>query len=422
MLIQLSKAELILKVKSVGVYMLIPIVNLAVSIFTTPLFAKYLTAAEFGYFGYYTSIANFLGIIFGLSLNTYYMSMYYRVEEVERKQMLISLTIFSLLLNCMLFPILYFGIYLYSKLSHSTIPFSPFALIIYGASAIAVYKNFVQIDYKLSNKPIKYTVFFLSYRVLTTLVSLYFLVYLNSGLIGRLIGAMVVESLFFLITLKHIFSAGQIKIDWKQIRRAFKFIGPLIPGSLLFLPLGSYDNIVLERLHDPVNMGLYNIGKSISYYLYLSLFSCYQVFEPEIYKNAVERNIPELKKIFIILTAIIFCGVLAFWFLSPVLINYLTAGKYNEAVEYANIWAITNGLVIYFSIFDAIILALQKSKKSLVIHLVSAVLCLTLYSAFGYFFKQRGIAIGAALTYFILVIMQAFFMIRIFRSTPFSSS
>lgn len=410
-----NRKDLLTKTKATGIYLLVPVINLSVSVFTTPVFAKNLTVEEFGYLGFYTSVAGFFGILYGLSFNSYYMSVYYRHNEAQRKKILTTLTIFSLGWNLIFFPASYFGVYFYFLLSKSSVPFFPFALLTLGGGAIGIYKVFVQIDYKLQNQPIKYLIYVAGYRVLSTLMSVYVMIYLSTGLMGRMLGAMAIELLFFIVTLTKILRGNKLRIDKTEIKVALRFIAPLLPGALLFLPLGSYDNIVLERLNEPANMGLYNLGKSIAYYLYLSLFSCFQVFEPDIYKNIAERNLPALKRILVLLSFIIMGGVIAFWMISPWLINFLTAGRYIHAIRYANIWALTNGLVICFSIFDAMILALQESKKSLVINIFAAGLCLVLYTAMGSYYKQEGVAFAAAFTYLCLLIMQSVFIFRIMR-------
>ena len=413
--ISLHREDLIAKIKNTGLYLLVPVVSFAVSVFTSPIFARYLTSEEFGYFGYYNSIASFLTIFYGLLFQTYHMSVYFKFDEKERRSVLSTLVLFNLLWNIVFYPVSCFGIYLYLKYSNSNVPFYPFVIIIFGSAVLSTYKGFVQANYRLGQKAFLYFIFVSGYRVLTIFISLYFVMYAHMGLLGRMIGILITEVMFFIVSLIHIFKDQTLVIRKEVVKKALKMVSYLFPAAFLYLPLLSYDNIVLERLHQPAEMGLYNIGKGIGAYLYTALFPFFQTFEPEIYKNAVLKNVKALKKTSLLLILIVVISLIGFWIFSPLLINYLTAGKYNGALKYSNIVAVTSCLMIVFSIFDAIINALHETKKSLLINAISACLCVAMYTVAAYYYKQIGVAVATVVTYVCLISLQAFFVFRKFK-------
>jgi len=411
----ISIADLLVKVKSTGIYLLVPIVNFGVSIVTTPIFAKHLSASEFGIFGYFASLSTFIGCFYGLLFQTYYMSAYFRESADKRKQILVTLLLFNILWNVFFFPISYFGLLFYFKITGLSMPFYPYALLTLGAAVLGGYKGFVQVNYRLGEKPFPFFLIVSGYRVLSIIASLYFVVFAEMGLKGRLLGVVLVEILFFVISLSHILKKQEIRIDKEVLKHAFKIVLPLFPASFLYLPLGSFDNIVLARMDQPSEMGLYNIGKGIATYMYVALFPFYQTFEPNIYKNIVNKNIKALKSTGLILLLIVSISVIAFWLVAPMIIDFLTAGKYHGAVKYANILAITNGLMIIFSFFDAIINALQATKKHLLINSIIAVVCVCSYTLGGSYFGQIGVAYATVGTFVVLILLQAGFVIRKFK-------
>lgn len=413
--LSLNKQSILNKIKTTGLYLLVPIINFGVSVFTSPIFARYLTAEEFGYFGYFSSVAAFLTIFYSLSFPTFHMTIFYKETEEGRKRVLASLVLFSLLWNVVFFPLSCMGVLMYMKYSHSNIPFYPFAVLAFGAAVLSNYKSFVQVNYRLGQKPLLYLIFVSGYRLLTVTISLYFVVNEKMGLYGRMIGILITEILFFIISLFHILKGQSLSINKEIIKKAMKLVLPLFPASLLYLPLLSYDNIALERLHEPGEMGLYNIGKNIANFLYTALFPFFQAFEPDIYKNVIQKNISALKKTSFLLLAIILVSLIAFWISSPFLINYLTAGKYTAALKYSNIIAVTNCLMIIFSILDAIINALHETKKTLLMNTISAGLCITLYAVSAKYFKQLGIAYATIIVYICLLGMQLYFISKKFK-------
>jgi O-antigen/teichoic acid export membrane protein len=406
----LNRQLLLEKARTTGIYLLVPIIGFLVSVFTSPIFAKHLSAEEFGYFGFYNTTSQFVNILFGLSLQSFYMSVYYRETEEERKKTLSTIALFALIWNVCFFPISYFGFYLYLNLTNSQVPFFPLALFSLGAAALSNYKGFVQVNYRLAQKPVSFLIWAAGYRVLSTFLSLYFVVVPNMGIEGRMMGILVVEAAFFLVSLYFILRGNKIALDKAVLKVAIRKVIPLLPAALLFLPILSYDNIALEKMNEPAEMGLYNIGKGIAIYMYTALFPFFQTFEPNIYKHTVQGNFKALKRIILFLVFIVTFSLIAFWIVSPFIIDFLTAGRYTAALKYSNITAVTFSLMVVFAIFDAMIMAWQETKKVLQIYAISVVLSITYYTVAGHYFRQTGIAVATVLSYFTLISVQALFI------------
>ncbi|WP_345952720.1 oligosaccharide flippase family protein [Mucilaginibacter sp. PAMB04168] len=403
------------KIRSTGIYLLVPIINFGVSFITSPIFAKHLSAEEYGYYGYYSTLASFLLVFSSLSLQTYYMSVFFKETEEQRRAIQTTLIIFTLVWNLLFFPIAYLGIYVYLKYSHSQIPFYPFALLALATSVVGIFKGFVQVNYRLGNQPVKYLLIVAGYRVLGILLSLYFIISADMGLKGRMLGVFVVEILFFIISLYTILKGQSLRLDKATVKIAMRKVLPLIPASFLFWPLMSFDNIAVEKLNQPVQMGLYNIGKGIANYLFIALQSFFQAFEPDIYKYASTYNIKGLKKTGMMVVALVIVTTIVFVFVSPYLMHYLTAGRFTEAIRYSNILAITYGLIIIYSLLDAIILAWQKTKINLALNILGATLSITTYTLAAYYFRQTGVAMATAFTHLVLVTVLLFFIAKKLR-------
>ncbi|HTF27406.1 MAG TPA: hypothetical protein VK625_01105, partial [Flavitalea sp.] len=250
------------------------------------------------------------------------------------------------------------------------------------------------------------------YRILSTIAGIYLVIQESLGLKGRMLGNFVVEIAFFGISLVYIFRKGKIKFDKSKLSSAWKVVLPLLPASMLYVLLVSYDNFVLERINEPKEMGFYNIGKGIAYYVYIALFPFYQTFETSIYQYTIQKKIKNLKKIITGLLLMVSASVIIFWGLSGFVINYLTAGKYPEAVVYANITVMTSGLMILFSINDAMINALQKSKSSLLINAITVIAFIFICNIAAAHFKQIGVAYSTVLGYVLLIVLQSVLIIR----------
>ncbi|MBS7566821.1 oligosaccharide flippase family protein [Mucilaginibacter sp. Bleaf8] len=410
------KKNVLGKLKSGGIYLLVPVINFGISFITSPIFARYLSAEDYGYYGYYSTLASFLLVFSSLSLQTYYMSVFFKETEEKRRTIQTTLSIFTLVWNLVFFPIAYLSIYLYLKYSHSQIPFFPFALLALLTSVLGIFKGFVQVNYRLGNQPVRYLFIVAGYRVLGILMSLYFVIGAHMGLQGRMLGVFVVEIAFFAISLYSILSKQQIRLDKATLKPAIRKILPLIPASFLFWPLMSFDNIVVEKLNQPAQMGLYNIGKGIANYLFIALQSLFQAFEPDIYKYASTYNLKGLKKTALSILVIVVAATLVFTVGSPYLIHYLTAGRFTEAIKYSNIFAVTYALIIIYSLLDAMILAWQDTKINLAINIVGASLSIITYILGARYYQQTGVAAATVATHLVLITLLILFISRKFKN------
>ncbi len=405
-----NKANLLAKVKTTGLYLLVPLINVVASFLTSPIFARYLTVEEFGYFGYYNTVSSYLLIIYNLSFQTYYMSVYFRESESERKATLVSLIMFTMAWNLLFFPISLGALYLYFKFSHSITPLYPFALLLLGGTVLGIPKGFIQVNFRMEQKPVLFLIWVSGFRVASILVSLYFILGPEMHLVGRLIGILLVELVFFIVTIYLAFKNQKIRIDIAVIRVALKKIAPLIPASLLLLTIISFDNIAVERMKQPKQLGLYNIGKSLAQFLYTALYPFFQAFEPDIYKHAVLKDHRRLKNIGALIVGITMLALVSFWIVAPYLIRYLTAGRYTAALPYANLLAIACCLNIFFAYFDAVIMAWQQTKVHLYINIVVATLSIVIYAVASKYWEAMGIAVACDINWTLLLILQLLFV------------
>ena len=90
---------LLRRAKDSALYFGTAMIALPISLITSPLFAKNLSAYDFSVIGYFTALMSFFLPIINLSFYNYYMLDYFKREEIERKLILRSLVSFLLIFN-----------------------------------------------------------------------------------------------------------------------------------------------------------------------------------------------------------------------------------------------------------------------------------------------------------------------------------
>jgi O-antigen/teichoic acid export membrane protein len=107
------------------------LIQFVVSIFTQPIFSKYLELQDFAIIGYFAAIQAILFPLFSMTLPFYYLSKYWRFDDGETPQENLSFILnFLNISNGLLAIISYFIINLFFSVLEVKIPLTPFLIIV----------------------------------------------------------------------------------------------------------------------------------------------------------------------------------------------------------------------------------------------------------------------------------------------------
>lgn len=398
---------LIEKLKKTAWYVGVPAINFAVSTITFPILTTYLSASDYGLIGYFGSLIQFVNIFYGLSFNTYFMSVYHRYEPSERGVLVRKLVTALLAWNILFYPVsvALLGLFLY--LNDVNIPLMPFGVLALAITGASFFRNFLQVSYRLDGTAFRFFAFMSSQRVVLTASILFFVVYGKLGALGHYLGALLTEGIFLLFVLSVYFHGHGLVFDKALTRGALRVTLPLLPASLLYIPCISYDTIILAKMGTITELGIYNVGKNIGTYVYTIGYALYQVFEPIVYRAVSERNIKALANTVFQLTIAIGILIMVLNAVLPQVVSYLTNNRFNNAIPYARILMLSSGLMVLFSVGDAILNALQKTKIILWIHASAAAICLFTHTYAAAHWGHRGVAWSTVLVFGYVFVLSA---------------
>ncbi|MFD1140185.1 lipopolysaccharide biosynthesis protein [Larkinella insperata] len=407
------------KLKKTAWYLGVPAVNFAISTFTFPILTTYLSASDYGLIGYFGSLIQFVNIFYGLSFNTYFMSVYHRYQPAERGVLVRKLVTALLLWNVLFLPLSVglLGSFLY--LNDVDIPLFPIGVLALAIAGASFFRNFLQISYRLDGAAFRFFAFMSGQRVVLTSSILLFVAYGGLGALGHYLGALVAEGIFLVIVMSIYFRGYGLIFDKALTRDALRVTLPLLPASLLYIPCVTYDTIVLAKVGAISELGIYNVGKNIGTYVYTIGYAFYQVFEPIIYRAVGERNVKALVKTVVQLSLVIGLIIIVLNAVMPQVVSYLTNNRFNNAVPYARILLLSSGLTVLFSVGDAILNALQKTKTILWIHASAAVICLVSHTYSATHWGHIGVAWSTVLVFgYIFVLSASVGFYELKRATP----
>lgn len=385
-----TKKDFFKKLQNTFFYFGSSIIGMLISLITFPIYSSYLNAEDFGLMGYFASIGAFLTPMFNLGMSNYFLMKYFKQTEIENKKMFFNI-LFYLTINNIIVAILSYGaIALYFHFAKVSFPIWPFLLFTLITSIFEPYKSFLLLQYRVLKEGIRFFLVSVLSPIINALLSI-LLLYLGLGIKGRMGGLalayILIGSLAIFILLKKFTSKDY---SFNKFKNTISTVYPLVLAGYAYIPINSLDRILLERLKNINELGLYSIGLTFSGFFYTAAFALFTAFEPDIYRGVIEKN----KKIFSnnikLFLAILILGFITFLAILPFIINILTKGKFLGSLNYS-IWLTCGYLVSSLAlIFNAIILALQKVKYSAYVIYFGAVATIILFPIFINFWGFNG--------------------------------
>lgn len=356
--------------------------QLVVAIFTSPIFARHLSAEEFGILGYFLSAKQFIFPLTTLSLTFFYLFKYFKQDNKQNKKLLSNIILFLTYANILVICVTSGILYTYFKVAKVEIPFTPFAFIMLITLFLEVYKTFFLIDLKLKKAAFTYFLYSALLAILNIAISLLFVVVFKWGAAGRMLGALVALFIVSIIFIKQFNITLKIKLDFKVIKEGLWWASPMILSAYFYLPMANIDRLLLAALNDTNELGYYSIGANIAGYLGTASLALYSAFEPDFYKFVAQNNKPKFffySMSFVLFTAFF---TMLFFIFSESVVNYLTSGRYTRAYIYANYYAISIFIMNLTQITNTILIALGKSRFQLYINIIAGSIGFILYKYF----------------------------------------
>jgi O-antigen/teichoic acid export membrane protein len=362
-----------------GLYFGGSLLHLIFAFFSQPIYAKYLTAEDFGILGYYTSIQGFFTPLFLFGMTQYYLMNYFRQKEEENKVMLFNILAYLSVANVVISLVGFAGLGVAFKGFAITVPFMPFSFYIFLILYFNFFTSFILINFRIRKKAVSFFLLSAIPPALNVVFSLVYIIPFKMGAEGKLLGQVTTNIIVGLISLILLRKYLILRINLLFIRKSFSYVLPLIVAGYAHYPIKSIDRIYLERLGNLSELGYYSLGLTASNFINLAAAALFMAFEPDVYKLVVDKNFSKLRIIGSVYLLIVVVMVIVFILLSPYLMDFLTSGKYTRSYKYANINAIGVFFMQVFGLANAIIIALKKTNYALYINLIGGSAALLIY-------------------------------------------
>ena len=377
-IVKLRNFRLINIFRNAGLYFSASIVQLLISLITTPIYSRYLSASEFATIAYFHAIQAFLAPISTLSFTFYYLMNYYKQTKEENERDFGELLCFLSISNLVLFAIGYVGLKLYFKIFSISFPLLPYAVIILGYLFFDTFRGFILIHLKINKLAGKYLMVALGVILVNMTFSLFFVIHMKMGAAGRMLGQMIAVAILAAVVIIVLIRRGQFKVSLSNVKRALITSIPIMLAAYAHYPINNIDKLYLERLGNNNEFGFYCIGVTIAGYVTIMVKALFDAFEPDFFKYYNTNKRKYLIYVMTFLSTVV-VFILLFISFSPFIVKILTAGRYTRAYAYSNIHVFATIFAAISMVLTNMFLNLKRTNSLLINNVICGVAAVIVY-------------------------------------------
>lgn len=403
-------------------YSLAALLSRGIAFLLFPVYATYLSPAEYGILAITSLVNSVLIMLLPLGLLNVVHRFHFTFENVEERKSFYG-TIWSFLIfvsGVVTFSLWHFGQPIFEFLFTQT-PFSPYIqiallLAFFNTAFLTLPIRLFQIEEKAFSAAGLTTLQF----IITAIFVIYFLIFPQLGVIGALYGQLIGISVASLVAFIVLLRQTTFNLYWSRLHDALRYSVPLIPHFISSWILNISDRAILERYLPLSDVGIYSVG-----YQFGSLFqmivtgfnnALIPMHSRAIKDPAEKSQIPRMVTYF--LSALAFIG-LTLALLGDEALFILTANAYENASTVIP-WVVGAYMAMgfYYVGMDSLIIISGKTKQVPVISFIAAGINIVI----NIYFVPRFGFIVAAISTTVSYIFQAAIILIVanrFQSIPY---
>lgn len=240
------------------------IINRALGFFLIPIYTYYIRPKEYGVFILLTTILSAIPLVLRMGLGNALLRSWYDYDEDKRPQLATTVFIFLMLTSLPMLLIFSHFASETSKYLFNSYNYTQHLKIIYVLAFLEIFNVVPDTLLKLRNASIQYSICQTIGFIFQLTVNIYLVVYremeIQGILIGNLVGAVLENSLMFIIT----YSQMKLGFNSTELKKMLVFGFPLIFGRLSAICFQSIDRWFLQYYTNSREVGLYGLGNQLT--------------------------------------------------------------------------------------------------------------------------------------------------------------
>ncbi len=296
-----------------------------------PLYTSYLSTEEYGILAILEITSQFAVAVIGLNLSSGMMRWAAQERQLSSRKTIIFTTytaviFFILVFNLLVFPfsgnfsLLFFG--------HEN--FYQYFQILWLWISFDILNHITTNLLRVKERSFLFIVLFLSKLLVILSLTIYFIVKMELGVKGVILGQLIGNVLFFVGTIPLIFRNIIFKFDFAILKQMSRYSIPLIFSTVSMMVLTMSDRYMIKYFLDYSEVGIYSLGYKIASVINLFLIQSFQMgFVPIAYKMfdkpGAKRYFSKLTTYFVF--AMVFLALLLIFYSKEVIMLFAPSNK-----------------------------------------------------------------------------------------------
>jgi O-antigen/teichoic acid export membrane protein len=333
--------ELKFLLKHSSIYGLGSIIGQAVSFFLLPLYTRYLTPADYGVMALVDVARGLIGLVISLGLVNALARFYYEYEEKKERNLVISSAywvVFTVIVVSL--PVVWYLSSILSGLMFHTIEYTKIFQVALLSLLFGLLVD-LGMDYlRVRAQSVKFVQITLVRMVFVVSCNIYFIVVLQTGVIGIFYSSLLSSLLFSIILTVLVLRKTGFGFSVAYAKEMIHYSFPLIFSNIFRVIVNESDKLFINYFFSPFETGIYSIAQKVGTSLHVLLTTPFlQAYLPRRFQIMKEPDAREeyANILDYYLLAICISGVLLSVFSREIVIimtskEYYTAAAYIPAI------------------------------------------------------------------------------------------
>ncbi len=384
-----------------------------------PIYVKYFSTAIYGVLGLLEVTGIALVSILGLSLSQALYRWYWDKEyESQKKSIFFTLLLFSIVFLVLTVFTLHFFTSHLSKVIFGDPQYQDLLFLVIVASSLQIIMQLISTLFQLQQKAALFTLSNISILIIQLALTIYFIVYLNLGLLGIYYAQIISLCAYFIIVSRFIYNNIAFKLELKLLKSMLIYSSPMLISNFAALVISISDRYFIRIFGSLGDLGIYQFGYKIANTLsVLVIASAQMAIFPMMFKK---MNDPDAKRFYSKMMTYFTFGVMFFIlflnFYGLEIIKVLA--KKQEYWDSFKIIPFISLGIIFAMLKDLLTIPLQIVKKSALISkivITSAVFSLLINFIIIPKYGSMGAAVSFIISQFSYFLLMLYFAQKNYR-------
>lgn len=291
-------------------YILPSIVNGFLPILTLPIFTRILTINDYGVYGLASIYAILLSGIVNFGLTASYERNFFQYDDKNKSsELLYSTLTFVLVFFLAAVAFTHFFKKPIARLFIGSAEYSGLLFWVFLSTVIMSLKQYFLIYFKNTERAMDFVVYTLDETLIGLVLSLFFVVYLRSGIIGLAWGQCFASIAIFSVLIVRFLKVMPFCFGWGGLKDSLRISLPLTPRIFMGVISTQLNKYVLNLLNTLGGVGVFSIAQKIGNVTFIFMTAVQNVFNPHIYKKMFSSKLSAGREIGEYLTPFVYLSI-----------------------------------------------------------------------------------------------------------------